>query len=117
MWNWSLIFAWSVFWTLAALAPFCEGWAAAEAAASHAAPAFDRDGAVPSGEQCCHLLSDASVLDPKPELSQCANAVEPVPTGAWKPAPAAFEPAVVLRIAPAPPPRLPVFLDTRRLRI
>lgn len=121
--SWTLIFSWSVFWAIAALAPFCTGWAAIEAAASHAAhqaapaPADDDHDPTQGGAQCCHTLSDASVLDPKPELSSSKNALAPLTTIAWTAAAAVPVSASLFHVRPAPPPPLPVFLNTHRLRI
>jgi hypothetical protein len=121
--SWTLIFSWSVFWAIIVLAPFCSGWATIEVAASHAAhhatpaPANDDHNPAQGGTQCCHTVSDASALDPKPELSQSAIALWPIATGAWTAVAAASAPGIFIRVAPAPRPSLPVFLSTRRLRI
>jgi hypothetical protein len=105
------------------LAPFCNGWAASEAAASHAAhhatptPADDDHDPVQGGAQCCHSVSDASVLDPKPELAQSTIALGPITTIAWTVVAEVSVPESSLHATPAPRSPLPVFLNTRRIRI
>jgi hypothetical protein len=108
---------------IAVLAPFCSGWATIEAAASHAAhhvkpaPADDDHDPAQGGTQCCHTISDATVLDPKPEFSQSAVAFGPIAIVAWTTVAPVSAPASFLRATPAPRSPLPVFLNTRRLRI
>jgi hypothetical protein len=119
----TLIFSWLVFWSMAVLAPFCSGWAAIEAAGGHAAhhstPASADGGHGPvQGEtECCHTLSDASVLDPKPEFAQSAIALGPITTIAWTVIAEVSVPGSILHATPAARSPLPVFLNTRRLRI
>jgi ABC-type nickel/cobalt efflux system permease component RcnA len=121
--SWTLIFSWSVFAVFSALAPFCSGWAAIETAANHAAhhtaPAHADDHHDPahSGQRCCHTTFDATVDDPRDELAQSAIALEPISTVAWSAVAAVSTPASILHATPGPRPPLPVFLNTRRLRI
>lgn len=122
--SWLLIVSWSVFWAITALVtPFCEGWAAIEVAGNHAThqaapvPAADNADPTQDGTQCCHMFSEAPVLVPSPETSKNANVFGPITSGTSTALAIPDSRATFFRLAPAPPPRLPVFLNTRRLRI
>lgn len=118
-----LIFSWLVFSAITVLAPFCSGWAAIEAAAGHAAhhatpaPADDDHDPIQGGAQCCHSVSDASVLDPKPEFVQSTIALGPITAIAWIVVAEVSVSESFLHATPAPRGPLPVFLTTRRIRI
>ena len=120
---WTLVFAWSVFWTLAALGPLCEGWAAIEAPAGHAThlatPVQDVHEHVPTNGEapCCHSVSEAATADSKPNAYQIANTVAPIAPVTWSPLAALSARAAAFRIGTAPQFRGPVFLNTHRLRI
>jgi hypothetical protein len=123
--GWTLMIAWSVFWVLSALAPFCEGWAAIKGAsgdATHLAmevPAGAELNQTQGEEPCCHSLAEVSVVDAKSDSSGVSmTTIKPgIPV-----AQAAFSivsagTASHRRLKPAHRSGGPVFLNTLRLRV